>query len=113
MVDQETLTTTERAFFFSIRSCSLPFREGTEFWREPYYPSRFARQFDYDQTIPKDCRLVVTQKMCCYGTGPLNWAMVWKQLLNNCISSSFIILSCNRIVPTSYGWIGGGTISYI
>ncbi|XP_058078535.1 uncharacterized protein LOC131226829 [Magnolia sinica] len=77
MVDQAKLIVAERAFFLSIRSCSLPLREGTKFWREPYYPSRFARQFGYDQAVPEDCGLV-TKRMCCYGTSPINWAMIWK-----------------------------------
>ena len=47
-VDNNDLKPLEKTFFLCIRSCILPLREGLEFWREPYYANRFARQFGYD-----------------------------------------------------------------
>ena len=41
--DEDSVDSSDREFLISIRTASLPFREGMEFWREPYYPSRFAR----------------------------------------------------------------------
>lgn len=46
------MDTDETDFVMSLIPCLLPSRHRAEFWVEPYFPNRFARQFGFDQGFP-------------------------------------------------------------
>jgi hypothetical protein len=105
VVDNEhSVDVTGREFLVSIRTASLPLREGIEFWREPYYPSRFARQFGYDQGVPMTLP-DVTKVERAYGTGPVHWEWIWHQLLMTRTGARFMLPGLYRKTSGSYSWL--------
>ncbi|KAL3529780.1 hypothetical protein ACH5RR_009102 [Cinchona calisaya] len=66
--DMEFLDTNELSldnfeFLLSIRYASLPIRASSYMWIEPYYPSKFAQQFGFDQGVPdNDLEFSVIQR---------------------------------------------------
>lgn len=52
LMDFDNIPEDDFEFLIFTRSTLLAVRVGTDFYLEPYYPNRFARQFGFDQGVP-------------------------------------------------------------
>ena len=104
------LTSDQFDFLVSIRPGLLPYRQGNNHYLVTYYPSRFARQFGFDQDVPSG-------DLECPSNPSIHQMLVaWGTILYKGSEVDFYMPSSERVGLTSENyamWYYHGAGSYL